>query len=157
MWPPKDYQNVIKTNVVVIMIIMIMIIIVLITITMMIIIMLIILMLIIMMIMMMIIVDLCTFIISSLSSSFTAPVSLHAQGLSVDSLFSGADLAIEVEGSDHAPVWADLALPSPLPAAAVAPPMSARLVLSARTLPLDKFREGVVTLERGKSSSLFLE
>lgn len=44
--------------------------------------------------------------------------------------FVGADVWADALGSDHAPVWADLALPSPLPRPPAPPPLSTRFMFT---------------------------
>lgn len=56
----------------------------------------------------------------------------------VQNLFKGADIMVEVEGSDHAPVWAEMEVPGGLPRSSTAPALSARLLLSVSSLPLSQ-------------------
>ena len=51
-------------------------------------------------------------------------------GLGFHGWFTGADVWADAQGSDHAPVWADVALPEPLPRPPAPPPLSTRFMFT---------------------------
>ena len=51
-------------------------------------------------------------------------------GLGFHGWFTGADVWADAQGSDHAPVWADVALPAPLPRPPAPPPLSTRFMFT---------------------------
>lgn len=70
--------------------------------------------------------------------------------------FTGADVWADAQGSDHAPVWADVMLPEPLPRPPALPPLSTRFMFTGAHIDPIQHLTGDWFCGRGTAGALRL-